>query len=60
MTGESYLQMPRDKLMPELDILGGKPEWFMQHSDPPHQTYPGLQIDRSGTVHWVPRTPEFT
>jgi hypothetical protein len=47
-----------DKLMPELDILVGKPDWFIKDCAPPYyalqvhhwldQTFPGWWISRRG------------
>jgi transposase len=35
VTGENYLNMLGDQMIPQLDELGGKPDWFMQDGPPP-------------------------
>jgi hypothetical protein len=34
--GEKYLFMLGNQMMPDLDEIGGRPEWFMQDGAPPH------------------------
>jgi hypothetical protein len=48
MTGERYLQMLRDELMSQLDILGDKADWFMQDAAQPYCALP--------VRHWLDQT----
>jgi hypothetical protein len=34
--GDKYLEMLGDKMVPELDLIGEQPKWFMQDGAPPH------------------------
>jgi hypothetical protein len=34
VTGENYLNILGDQMIPQLDELGGQPEWFMQDGAP--------------------------
>jgi len=65
VTGETYLNMLRDKLMPQIECLGeGLPHWFQQDGAPAHfaaavrnwlnDTFP--HWIRRGHVEWSPRS----
>lgn len=47
-SGKCFLQMLQDKLIPQPDILGSKPEQFMQEGAPPHYVCP--------VHHWLHQT----
>ena len=68
VTGETYLNMLIDKLMPQLELIGeGLPEWFQQDGAPAHyativrnwlhETFPHW-IGRRGHVEWCPRSAD--
>ena len=69
VTGEAYLKMLGDELMPHLDALVRKPDWFQQDGAPPHfahqvrhfldDHFPGAWIGRGGPVEWSPRSPDL-
>lgn len=70
VTGTTYLDMLRDKLMPQLEGLGeGLPDWFQQDGAPAHyatavrdwlnDTFPHW-IGRRGHVEWSPRSPDLS
>ena len=70
VTGEVYLKLLQNDLMPQLErISEGKPLWCMHDGAPPHyativrnwlndnfETW----IGRRGTVEWAPRSPNLT
>lgn len=65
---ETYLTMLGDSLLPTLDAIGSRPEWFMQDGAPPHyaiqvrtwldDNFPQW-IGRRGRVEWAPRSPDL-
>ena len=68
--GETYLNMLRDKLMPQIERLGEElPDWFQQDGAPSHYattvrdwlngTFPHW-IGRRGHVEWYPRSPDLS
>jgi hypothetical protein len=70
VTGENYLNMLGDQMIPQLDELGGQPDWFMQDGPPPPHyalpvrgwldaTFSNRWIGRRGPVEWVPRSPDL-
>lgn len=71
VTGESYLQMLGDYLIPELNSMGINPSdiWFQQDGAPPHFTkfvrhwldenFPNW-IGRGGPIPWAPRSPDLS
>lgn len=71
VTGETYLEMLGNYLIPELNILGINPDeiWFQQDGAPPHfskfvrhwldENFPRW-IGRAGPVEWAPRSPDLT
>ncbi len=70
VTGETYLNMLRDKLMPQIERLDeGLPDWFQQDGAPAHfatnvrdwlnGTFPHW-IGRRGHVEWSPRSPDLS
>ncbi|XP_076028557.1 uncharacterized protein LOC143017694 [Oratosquilla oratoria] len=70
VTGETYLNMLREKLMPQIERLGeGLPEWFQQDGAPAHfattvrnwlnDTFPHW-IGRRGHVEWSPHSPHLS
>jgi transposase len=70
MTGEAYLTMLGDQLMPQLDGLGeGLPEWFQHDGAAPHYSRAVRHwldanlpnwIGRCGPLEWAPRSPDLT
>ena len=70
LTGEAYLQMSQDDLLPQINSLrDGYPLWFMQDGAPPHyarvvREWLDLNFDnwigRRGTVEWGPRSPDLS
>ena len=69
VTAEVYLRMLGDELMPALDALVEKPDYFMQDGAPPHyanhvrhwldQEFPDKWIGRGGPFEWAPRCPDL-
>ena len=70
VTGDTYLAMLKDQLMPQLESLGeGLPEWFQQDGAPAHfatnvrywlnYNFPNW-IGRRGHVEWSPRSPDLS
>ena len=69
LTGEAYLQMLQDDLLPQINSLcDGYPTWFMQDGAPPHYAkvvceWLDLNFDNwighRGTVEWAPRSPNL-
>lgn len=69
VTGESYLAMLEEKLLPVLHEVG-HPLLFQQDGAPPHWTipvrnwldfwFPQRWIGRSGPIAWPARSPDLT
>ena len=69
VTGEVYLKMLGDEMIPQLDALGRRPAFFQQDGAPPHyaqqvrhwlnQEFPESWIGRGGPVEWAPRSPDL-
>lgn len=64
VTGERYLLMLGYNLMPELDIFGGKSEWFMQDGVLPYRESPVRDwLDQTfggrGPLDWAPRPSDL-
>jgi transposase len=69
VTGDTYLAMLGDQLIPSIDLLQEeRPAWFQQDGAPPHfalQVRNWLDanfnnwIGRIGTVEWAPRSPDL-
>ena len=69
VTGESYLQMLGDQVLPHLDAIGERPTWFQQDGAPPHfahqvrhwldENFANSWIGRGGPVEWSPRSPDL-
>ena len=69
VTGDNYLNMIANEMMPHLHALGGPPEWFQQDGAPPHfahqarhfldDQFPDHWIGRGGPVEWSPRSPDL-
>ena len=67
VTGDSYLDMIRNKMVPQVHSLGvGALGWFQQDGTLPHyavkvrdfldEQFPGRWISRPGPVEWSPRS----
>ena len=69
VTGESYLRMLGDEVIPQLNATGRQPTWFQQDGAPPHfahqvrhwldEHFPDSWIGRGGPVEWAPRSPDL-
>lgn len=69
VTGDTYLRMLGNDLVPELHRIGRRPDWFMQDGAPPHyarhvrhwldQEFPNSWIGRGGPVPWAARSPDL-
>ena len=71
VTGQSYLNMLNDFMIPQLQSLGiGLPAWFQQDGTPAHYAlivrqflddkFQGRWIGRRRPVEWAPRSPDLT
>lgn len=71
VTGESYLDMLKGSMIPQLESLGlGLPAWFQQDGAPAHYSvivrhflddiFQDRWIGRRGPVEWAPRSPDLT
>ena len=69
VSGQSYLQLLRDRVVPDLRAAGTFPTWFQQDGAPPHyavivrqyldETFPGHWIGRGGFQEWSARSPDM-
>jgi len=71
LTGEKYLNLLKEEVMPSLLTEDGKfPSFFQQDGAPPHfcvrvrqwldQQFSGQWIGRRGPIEWPPRSPDLT
>ena len=69
VNGQTYLEMLRTKMIPDLRASGNFPVWFQQDGAPPHYLgavrdfldvqFPGLWIGRGGWTEWSARSPDL-
>ena len=69
VTGESYLQLLRDHVVPDLRATLDFPTWFQQDGAPPHYSnvvrqyldtvFPDHWIGRGGFIEWSARSPDL-
>ena len=71
MTGDKYLEILKNQILPQLQQLTNLHDFYFQQSgDPPHysigvreyldETFPLTWIGRRGSIDWPARSPDLT